>query len=456
MHHSKLRSFRSASLLSLMAALGFVTACSTGDTGNNGLNSLPQNSSGTGNAAAGTGGTTGGSAGAEAAGTAGIVSNGGGKPTTTIPTMQAGSAGMPAMNCGAESHQAMIKPLAIYLLVDWSASMTESVDLWTPVKTALTTFVSDTSSAGLEVGLSYFPVSSTDLTVKCDATQYATPSVEVAMLPEAATPVTASLDSKMFTLSSPPAMMGEPPVMGMLPEDRLSTPTAAALTGSLQYFSTWLAAHPDHIGVVVLATDGEPAGCDPQSLAAGTAVVRGTPEELEASVAAITTAASGTPAIKTYVIGVEAPASSGGPGGPGGGLGNLQQALSQLAAAGDTGKDVFMVGAGTDIQAEFLEAMKEIRGAALPCSFEIPLPTVGILDHNKVNVDFQPDPAAMTTVPFTKVDSAAACGDNAAAWHYDDPANPTSIELCPAACTAARDAEMSNVSISLGCETRVL
>jgi len=42
---------------------------------------------------------------------------------------------------------------------------------------------------------------------------------------------------------------------------------------------------------------------------------------------------------------------------------------------------------GTNTQSVFLEAMQEIRGVALSCSFAIPQPTVGGLDYDKVNVD---------------------------------------------------------------------
>jgi hypothetical protein len=426
------RFLRFATTLTVIAPLILQAACSTGEPSTGIEGGLPPGTGGTGKGAAGSDGSSGGSGGVGADGGTGGGSTGiaGSKTIMIDPGPGQGTAGTSGeMNCGAENHQAMIKPLAIYMLVDWSASMTERTDLWTPTKTALNTFVSDPGSAGIEVALSYFPVSSEDITVKCDATQYVTPSVDVAKLPENATPVTTSLDSKTFTLGE------QPP-----PPDRLSTPTAPAISGSLQYFQGWLSQHPDHIGVLVLATDGEPAGCDEASMMAGMPITRGTPEELQQSVDLIAAAAAGTPAIKTYVIG----------------LGNLQQALDQLAEAGGTGHEAFIVDAsGTNTQTEFLEAMKEIRGAALPCSFDIPLPTMGPLDYTKVNVDFQTDMAAAKT-PFFKVDDEAACAGSTTGWYYDDPLHPTTVELCPAACEAARSVETSSVSISLGCETRVL
>jgi hypothetical protein len=430
MSNAPYRSLRFAASFTLLAPV-LLAACSNAgpDTGVQGA--LPQgmagsSSSAAGASSAGAAGLTG--AGAEG-GSGGSNSGQAGSKSVVIDVSPQGGSGGSSTNCGAENHQAMIKPLAIYMLVDWSASMTERTDLWTPTKTALNAFVSDPSSAGIEVALNYFPVTSEDIVAKCDPTQYGTPAVDVSLLPGSAAAVTTSLESKMFVLGENPP-----------PNDRLSTPTAPAITGSLQYFSSWLAQHPDHIGVLVLATDGEPAGCDAQSMMAGMPITRGTPQEIADTVDVIAAAAAGTPAIKTYVIGI----------------GNLQQTLDQFAEAGGTGRDAFIVDAtGTNTQTEFLEAMKEIRGSALPCSFDIPLPTTGVLDYTKVNVDFLTAEGA-APVPFFKVDSAADCAGNASGWYYDDPLHPTTVELCPDACEAVRGVETGSVSISLGCETRVL
>lgn len=325
----------------------------------------------------------------------------------------AGTAGAGPENCGAENHRAVIKPLAMYLLMDWSASMTETEDRWTPVATAVQTFVADPSSAGIKVALGYFPVSSVDIGVKCDATQYVTPSVAMGALPDIVPAINTSFTSKTFIL-------GEMP----FPQDRLSTPTAPAVTGSLEYLAGWLSANPDHVGVLVIATDGEPALCPDNSIDGVTSV--------------IAAAAAATPPIKTYVIGI-------------GDVGNL----NAFAEAGDTGRDAFIVDStGVNTQQEFLQTMEEIRGAALPCQFEIPLPTSDEADYEKVNVDFQPD-ATSATVPLYRVDDASACAANPNSWHYDDLENPTAIVLCEDSCNLVLASDTSNVSISLGCATRV-
>jgi hypothetical protein len=407
------RSFfvRAVSLLVLNAT----AACSTG--------SAPQ---GSGLESSGSAGTTVAAGAAGAAGIAGTAGAGGGAGgsggssgsapviNTQAGTTGGGTAGAGSENCGAENHQAVIKPLAMYLLMDWSASMTEREDRWTPVATAVQAFVADPSSAGIKVALGYFPVSSEDIDVKCDPAQYVTPSVAMGALPDIVPAINTSFASKTFIL-------GEMPY----PEDRLSTPTAPAVTGTLEYLSGWIATNPDHVGVLVIATDGEPALCpDGNSIEGVTSV--------------IAAAAAATPALKTYVIGI-------------GDVGNLEA----FAEAGDTGRGAFIVDStGVNTQQEFLQTMEEIRGAALPCQFEIPLPTSDEADYEKVNVDFQPD-ATAATVPLYRVDDEAACAANPNSWHYDNPSNPTAIVLCQDSCNLVLASDTSNVSISLGCATRV-
>jgi len=396
-----------------LAVLGAVAACSTGSAPK-GTGLTP--SGGSGSTAAGSAGVAG-VAGTGMAGS-GAGGSGGSAPTppvidTTAGTTGAGTAGTGPENCGAENHQAVIKPLAMYLLMDWSASMTETEDRWTPVATAVQAFVADPESAGIQVALGYFPVSSEDIAVKCDSTQYLTPSVEMGPLPDIVPTITSSFSTKTFIL-------GEMP----FPEDRLSTPTAPAVTGSLSYLTSWVAANPDHVGVLVIATDGEPALCPDNSIDGVTSV--------------IAAAAAATPSIKTYVIGI-------------GDIGNL----NEFAEAGATGREAFIVDStGVNTQEEFLQTMKEIRGAALPCQFEIPLPTSDEANYDEVNVDFQPD-ATAATVPLYRVENEAACAGNPNSWHYDDPTAPTAIVLCADSCNLVLSSDTSNVSISLGCETRV-
>ena len=65
--------------------------------------------------------------------------------------------------CAEQSIQAERRPLDIYIMLDSSGSMTSTLadkktTKWSAVSSALQSFLSDPSSAGLGVGLQYFPL----------------------------------------------------------------------------------------------------------------------------------------------------------------------------------------------------------------------------------------------------------------------------------------------------------
>ena len=89
----------------------------------------------------------------------------------------------------------------------------------------------------------------------------------------------------------------------------------------------------------------------------------------------------------------------------------------------------------------------------LPCVFEIPDPPAGMtFDRDLVNVIHTPTGGAMS--PFPRVETEAACSSSSA-WRYDNPSAPTTIMLCPAACTAVT-AGPGMVQIQLGCASLVI
>jgi hypothetical protein len=93
-----------------------------------------------------------------------------------------------------------------------------------------------------------------------------------------------------------------------------------------------------------------------------------------------------------------------------------------------------------------------IKSAPLPCDYKIPPPPTGeSLNKDKVNVAFTPAGGSEETFP--RAESAAACGSNAA-WHYDNPAAPSKVVMCPNACTKAQAG--GSISIGFGCATFVL
>ena len=51
-----------------------------------------------------------------------------------------------------------------------------------------------------------------------------------------------------------------------------------------------------------------------------------------------------------------------------------------------------------------------------------------------------------------QVPDRTAC-DATGGWYYDDPATPTSVELCPATCTSVEHDPTAGVQILVGCKT---
>src|SRR6478609_3399782 len=75
--------------------------------------------------------------------------------------------------CAAKVSTAQAIPLDIYIMLDSSGSMLDSTATqatkWDAVKLALESFLTDKDSAGLGVGLQYFPLQKTDLPASCSS-----------------------------------------------------------------------------------------------------------------------------------------------------------------------------------------------------------------------------------------------------------------------------------------------
>lgn len=345
--------------------------------------------------------------------------------------------------CASESRKGERTPLDIYFLVDQSGSMKDE-SKWGNVKLAIKGFVEAKESAGIGVGLQYFPLmasgagldaclaSCKDCTcakacgctggcsivtsggvtkvscmpggTSCDVADYAKPEVEIALLPGVAPAITGSMDK--HTPSG-------------------GTPTRPALEGALKYANAFLSKHPTHKAVVVLATDGAPSSTECA------------PNTVPDSVKVAETACKATPSILTFVIGV------------GKGLTDLDA----VAAAGGTTK-AFLVDTGGDPVKSLLDAMNKIRATSLACEYLVPPSKDGTpLDYNKVNVSFTKDGKTTTLL---RVANAAACDPVLGGWFYDDPAKPSHIEICGASCDAFNAAGTTGeVQILLGCKTLV-
>ncbi len=336
-------------------------------------------------------------------------------------------------SCAAESKKAEQLPLDMYIMLDQSGSMTDTVsgggDKWGAVTSAFKTFVNQPGTAGIGIGIQYFPLAGAPCSPTCasDAdcgggaltcffgqclncvggtsdscvsTDYAKPDVEIAALPASAGAFTASINKHK-------------PTNG--------TPTSPALQGAIDHARAWATANPDHVVIDVLATDGDPSGCTKNS---------------QADVDAIAAAGlAGTPKILTFVIGV----------------GTSLTALNGTAAAGGTGQ-AFIVDTNQNVNQQFLDALNKIRGAVLSCTYLIPVPTKGNPDFNSVNVQYTPGGGGPVVV-LPKVKDKASCPGGGDAWYYDNNAAPKEILLCDATCTKIAADAKGQIDILLGCAT---
>jgi hypothetical protein len=294
--------------------------------------------------------------------------------------------------CSYSTSKGAQQALDVYIMLDQSASMIGPK--WTGVTAALNAFVQEPLT-GVSVGIQYFALNLID----CTASDYATPEVEIAPLPGVASKIMQSL-----SMHAPIS----------------TTPTVAAEQGAVQHATDWAKSHPQDAVIVVLATDGDPDGCNvlPDPL---------TPVEQAASMGFM-----GTPKIPTFVIGV----------------GTETANLDAIAKAGGTG-NAFIIDTSMPVDTQFLAALNKIRGSALGCNYKIPPPQAGsTTDFTKVNVQFT---SGGKKAVFPQVASKAACPSSGNAWYYDNPKAPTEIVLCTATCGAISVG--GELDVLTGCET---
>jgi hypothetical protein len=363
---------------------------------------------------------------------AGLSGAGTGGGLITTGSAQGGN----GASCAGTEYTADELPLDMYIMLDQSGSMADAVqggDTWTAVTGAIGTFVNSPGATGIGVGIQYFPKSTGQMCPtqcftnndcgvcgpcfapvpnfpgicmnaggdSCMVADYATPEVPIALLPGAAQSIVNS-------------MAGHGPSGG--------TPISAALDGAIQYAKSYAMSTPNHVVIAVLATDGDPTSCD-TNLA-----------NIEAIAA---NGVNGFPSILTFVIGVGASLTS----------------LDGIAQAGGTGS-ALIVDTTQNVNQQFLDALNQIKGAALGCVYAIPAPTMGDPDYGSVNVVYTPGGATDGTI-IPKVSSASACPPNGDGWYYDDNQNPTQIILCDATCAKISGDDMAKISIELGCATVV-
>ncbi|HEX4335891.1 MAG TPA: vWA domain-containing protein [Polyangiaceae bacterium] len=459
-----------------------------------------------GSSAAGTGARDGGVGGATAAGGAASVGQGGTVSSAGVTGTGAIFAGVgntkssDAGSCAQVVSKGEIVPLDMYILLDKSSSMLDVTGAgptkWDAIRAALESFVNDSASAGLSVGLQYFPILKPGVPAtcttnaecgaggpcflaSCDNTGVITPCATAADCtrggrcvpfgvcerypvggsPEFCSPVGGTCTGGLGGCIDVPdrwCVNGiectqdkyAAPAVGIavLPGNAAPlmssidattpegrTPTAPALQGAITEASTWGKAHQGHRVVAVLATDGLPTEC--------------TPTDINGVAALASSGVGATPSISTFVIGVFGPDDT-----------DSQTNLDTIAKSGGTTK-AFIVDTSGDVTKEFQAALNAIRGSALvSCDFQVP-PSTGSagLDYGKVNLEVTKSTGDKEQLVY--VDSDAACASaTTPAWHYDvapTTATPQRIIVCPSACTAITSDPGAQVNLQIGCKDSI-
>lgn len=310
-----------------------------------------------------------------------------------------GEAGLdPDAACGFWSVDAKTTPAAVYIAVGKNNSMTGTK--WNGAVAGLKAFVADPASTGLGVALNFFPL---DNNPTCDQFAYEPPVVPFGVLPTNA----AALDQAL-TATMP---------------NGFSTPIYPALGGAILASLQQVQNNPGSTASTLLVTDGQPVG---------PATTCGSVNPDDPQVIADLAATGAGMGIKTFVIGL-----------PG-----VNQAIAnKIAAAGGTTSAILVT--ITNVQAEFQQALAQVRGSALPCTYELPAAVaMGQIDINHVNVQLTPNGGSPSILP-----QDPAC--KGMGWKYDNAAKPTAIVFCPATCTAVKASVGGNVQIALGCATVV-
>jgi hypothetical protein len=306
----------------------------------------------------------------------------------------------PDSGCGAITADAKSTPLHLYIMMDKSSSMAGFK--WDAAKAGLVAFVKDNDSAGIYVGLKFFPRPPNGIEV-CNQQEYSTPDTPFAQLPGNAPAIETAINNET--------------------PNGLSTPTWPALGGAILKSIEIVQNNPNDSAAVLLVTDGVPQG--PASMCAGVDPTS------TAEIAAL--AAKGvTFGVSTYVIGLP---------------GVDQTFANEVAKAGAS--DTAILVSNTNVQVEFQNALAKVRGQALPCEYELPDQVKsGTYDTGKVNVQITPGGGTPKDILQTP-DCNTADG-----WYYD--AGKTKILLCPNDCDGLKKDYQAKVQIVLGCPTRVV
>ena len=309
--------------------------------------------------------------------------------------------------CSESDTTAQFTDTTLYFIMDKSGSMRDDAK-WTKSVSALKAFFASEDAAGIQVAFELYPAPSggsygdgcgSPSVGECDARPCSHPMVPADFL----TNEPLASDSQEQALSA-----ALDPVW---PDGY--TPTYAALDGTLQRALADHAASPNDFYAVILVTDGEPTKC----------------EQSTNAIAELALGAYLDAGVRTYTIGME---------------GANTDALDVIARAGGT-RSAFVVGSGSNVETDLLEALLSIARSVARCEFTV---ENGLyINPNDATVTYRPGDGS-DPEELVRVDGVDACGDG---WYYDDPDDPTSAVLCPTTCDTIQADGTARVEVEIGC-----
>lgn len=343
-----------------------------------------------------------------------------------------GEAGDDDAACASATFSGKKVPASVLIVLDRSASMQDG-GKWSAAVSALQSALAKADS-DLPVGLLVYPEGKFDSTAIITCTfNPAAPGCADKLKDSGCKDISTTPHVAVAPLStSRPQITSK---LAATSPNGDNTPTRWALKNAWAHMKT-VAAKGDRF--VLLVTDGEPSTHSPPV---------GTLPEMAVECAdkptiegEATAAATGSPAVKTFVIG--APGSE-----------KAAPHLSQIAFNGQTPKDPscipsagnchYQIGAAS-FEADLTKVIEEITGKIATCIFEVPTGTD--VDPNKVNV---------TVEAGGKTSDLYQDSKHADGWDYTD-GSKTRIEIHGPACEEIKkNAGSASVKILLGCKTRV-
>jgi hypothetical protein len=408
--------------------------------------------------------------------------------------------------CSANTATAQPVPLDLYVLMDSSKSMLDAApsggSKWDGVKTAMSQFFADNNSAGLGVGLKFFPGKQTGVPETCSAdnvcgsfgpcqyrkaclrnnTKSIVDGTTVLCTDNSNCASNESCvvvndcgtgNSPCVTHGTGAACTGCTPFAGYcqnrdicsMPANYYAMPDVAVgnLPGAATSLNAALTAQtpggytptgPALSGALDFARTRLSAL--PEHRIAVVLVTDGlpggfipgrpnadcTPADIPGIAAILggTKGAKGAPPVLTFVIGVFDNTTAG----------TAQTNLNMLASAGGTSSAV-IVNTGQSVTQQLQDALKQVQSKAIACEYKVPATGV---DFNKVNVTFTSG-SNKTPVGHLPSNNPADC-DARGGWYYDKnppQETPTSIKACPKSCELFQTDVNGQVNIALGCPT---